>query len=162
MRPKPLNKQRSPWRRVDPGQTGAALAAMGSESLSVHQRLVHDGHLTAVAAIENGEWHLSISHRTNHNPPRPGRYPTWDEIAHARYELLPRDRTFAMLLPPMDEYVAVHDTTFHLHEMPPDPPPKVQGVVGLGVLTDEQRAEFDAAMKRVDDATGIHDQARIR
>jgi hypothetical protein len=54
-------------------------------------------------------WHLSIScaHR----------YPTWEEIKAARYDLLPRDITMAMLLPPPDEYVNVHPNCFHLHQI---------------------------------------------
>lgn len=113
--PRPQHKIRSSWERID-------IMAMGGVEATIYQRNVHDGHLTAIVAQEpigpGGEmqWHLSISHRTNSNPPKPGRYPAWDEIAHARYELLPHDLTFGMLLPPPDEYVAVHDTTFHLHE----------------------------------------------
>lgn len=53
-------------------------------------------------------WHLSISHRN--------RYPTWDEIKEARYRFIPDQVTMAMLLPPEDEYVNVHNNTFHLHE----------------------------------------------
>jgi hypothetical protein len=54
-------------------------------------------------------WHLSIScmHR----------YPTWDEIKAARYDLLPADITMAMLLPPPDDYVNVHKNCFHLHQI---------------------------------------------
>lgn len=37
-------------------------------------------------------WHLSIS--------RPDRYPSWDEVAKARYELLPKNLNVVMLLPP--------------------------------------------------------------
>ncbi len=51
-------------------------------------------------------WRLSIW--------RPDRYPSWDEIAKARYELLPEDLTFAMLLPPPEEYVNIHNHTFQL------------------------------------------------
>jgi hypothetical protein len=56
-------------------------------------------------------WHLSISH--------PSRYPTWDEIKTARYELTPHDVTMAMILPPPAEYVNVvaQDNVFHLHEI---------------------------------------------
>jgi hypothetical protein len=54
-------------------------------------------------------WHLSISH--------PVRYPTWDEVADARYELVPDDVTMAMLLPPRDEYVNVHEHVFHLWQI---------------------------------------------
>ena len=53
-------------------------------------------------------WHLSISH--------PHRYPTWDEIKAARYELIPDDITMAMFLPPKSEYVNIHNNCFHLHE----------------------------------------------
>lgn len=115
---RPITRQRSTWSEVGP----APLLPDGR----VWQRAVHDGHLTVIVAIEpigpNGTpaHHLSISHRTNHNPPRLGRYPTWDEITHARYELLPDDLTFAMFLPPSSEYVAVHDTTFHLHQVDPE------------------------------------------
>lgn len=117
----PLTRQRSKWVQV-PDHQLSTLKAAGVEDLAVYQRNVNDGHLTAIVAREplgpNGEmqWHLSISHRTNHQPPRPGRYPTWDEIADARYLLLPDDRSFVMELPPPAEYVAAHDTTFHLHE----------------------------------------------
>jgi hypothetical protein len=55
-------------------------------------------------------WHLSISCEK--------RYPTWDEIKDARYTLLPMGLTFAMLLPPMNEYVNVHQNCFHLWELP--------------------------------------------
>jgi len=58
-------------------------------------------------------WHLSIS--------CPDRYPTWDEIKDARYSLLPMGLTFAMLLPPMNEYVNVHPNCFHLWEINDNP-----------------------------------------
>ena len=54
-------------------------------------------------------WHLSMSH--------PSRYPTWDEIADVRYELVPPDVTMAMLLPPPEEYLNVHETTLHLWQI---------------------------------------------
>jgi hypothetical protein len=54
-------------------------------------------------------WHLSISH--------PERYPTWDELADARYTLVPDQLTMAMLLPPRDEYLNVHEHCFHLWQI---------------------------------------------
>lgn len=54
-------------------------------------------------------WHLSIAHRR--------RYPTWDEIADVRYELIPDDVTMAMLLPPPGDYVNEHDYCFHLWQI---------------------------------------------
>jgi len=57
-------------------------------------------------------WHMSTAH--------PDRYPTWDEIKTARYQLLPQDITMAMLLPPPGEFVNVHNNCFHLHQVPND------------------------------------------
>ncbi len=54
-------------------------------------------------------WHLSISCRH--------RYPLWDEIRDARYELLPNNLTMAMLLPPKKQYVNVHPNCFHLYQI---------------------------------------------
>ena len=54
-------------------------------------------------------WHLSISH--------PDRYPTWDEIVEARYELVPDKVTMAMFLPPKNQYVNLHNNCFHLYEV---------------------------------------------
>jgi hypothetical protein len=54
-------------------------------------------------------WHLSISCAS--------RYPTWDELAKARYKLIPDAVTMAMLLPPQAEYVNLHPMTLHLWEL---------------------------------------------
>jgi hypothetical protein len=54
-------------------------------------------------------WHLSIAHEH--------RYPTWDEIADVRYELVPDDVTMAMLLPPSGEYVNANEHCFHLWQI---------------------------------------------
>ena len=58
--------------------------------------------------FEGMGWHMSIS--------RPDRYPSWDEIAKARYELMPKDITVVMFLPPPEEYINIHNCCFHLHE----------------------------------------------
>lgn len=121
--PQPLVEQTTPWQQVPSGPVLPLLLQSGAVHVEVHQRDVEDGHLSAIVTREPSgpggkvEWHLSISHRLDDRSP--GRYPTWDEIAHARYELLPDNVTFAMMLPPRSEYVAVHDTTFHLHEVHP-------------------------------------------
>jgi hypothetical protein len=81
------------------------------------QRDVKDGHLTVIVGREPEGWHLSISHRTNSSPPRPGRNPKWGEIKEARYRFTPADVTMAMILPPMDEYVNVMETCFHLWQI---------------------------------------------
>ena len=53
--------------------------------------------------------HLSIS--------RHDRDPSWGEIATVRYRLLPLDVSFAILLPPLAEYVNIHPFTFHLWQV---------------------------------------------
>jgi uncharacterized lipoprotein YmbA len=60
---------------------------------------------------ERPGWHLSISRRDSD--------PTWNEIATARYRLLPDVREMAMYLPSLAEYVNLHPYTFHLHEVEP-------------------------------------------
>lgn len=80
------------------------------------QKNVGDGHLTVLVAKEPEGWHLSISHRTNHHPPRAGRNPRWNEIKDARYRFTPHDVSMCMILPPPDEYVNVMETCFHLWE----------------------------------------------
>jgi len=107
---KPLTRQRSPWVEVD------TQLILGVEA-KVYQRRVNDGVLMAIVGHEPAGWHLSISFRDHRQ--RLTRYPHWDEISHARYELMPADLPIAMILPPEDEFVAVHDTTFHLHEIMP-------------------------------------------
>jgi len=64
--------------------------------------------LVFVGVSEDG-WHLSISH--------PSRYPTWDEIKAARYQLTPHNITMAMILPPPNEYVNIHENCFHLWQV---------------------------------------------
>lgn len=86
------------------------------------QREVHDGHLSVFAGLEEDDggnplFHMSISHRTSDGRKAPGRYPTWDEIHDARYRFCPLDVTMAMFLPPQDEYVNLHATTFHMWEV---------------------------------------------
>lgn len=114
--PRPLTRQRSPWEPRRP------LVIEGT-TFAVWSRNVNDGRLNAVVGTEppDGRWHLSVSH----SKPKggPGRYPRWDEITDARYRLMPDDFTGALLLPPPENYVAEHPTTFHVHEIdwPPGP-----------------------------------------
>ena len=58
---------------------------------------------------EDRRWHLSIS--------RQDRYPSWDEIADARYDLLPNALSMAMFLPPREKYINVMNYCFHLWEV---------------------------------------------
>lgn len=106
----PLTKQRSAWERSEDTDQFLPIGAWW-------RRRVGDGMLWACVAEEPWGWHLSISFRDQRD--RYTRYPSWDEIMHARIHLLPGDVQFVMVLPKEGEYVAAHDTTFHLHEHPP-------------------------------------------
>lgn len=121
MNRRPISNARSHWHLDEDDVIVRKLATLGVRARIFH-RNVHDGQLRALVAEEPDGWHLSISHAPTprkKSPPRAPRYPTWDELADARYGLLPDDIDAVMHLPPSDEYVAVHDTTFHLHEHPP-------------------------------------------
>jgi hypothetical protein len=90
------------WVQVPRGEFGDFTVQVGEET----------------AGLPAPRWHLSISHRTNEHPPKPGRYPTWDEIKDARYRFMPGDIYVAQILPPADDYVSVMDTCFHLWQIP--------------------------------------------
>jgi hypothetical protein len=109
MKHKPMTKIRSDWELIRENE----MASLG-HPVNWYTRNTHDGTLLAgVDELPDG-WHMSISFRDHRG--NLSRYPKWDEIFNARDRLLPADKTFVMILPPMDEYVALHDTTFHLHE----------------------------------------------
>jgi hypothetical protein len=73
----------------------------------VYQKEIRDeldypgGHLSVITEPGPDGFHLS----------------TWEEILEARNLFCPRDRTYAMLMPPAAQYVNVHPTTFHLWEV---------------------------------------------
>ena len=69
------------------------------------------GDVSALVAMENGLWHMSIS--------LPYRYPTWDEIYTAWYDLVPgaQDIQGAIILPRKSEYVNIHPNCFHVHQL---------------------------------------------
>jgi len=106
----PLVAERVRWTERKP-------MLMGSSHLRVYERRATDaaGLRVIVGREPLGpggamEWHLSMSAE--------GRYPTWDELAEARERFLPDPITFGMVLPPRDQYVNLHQTTFHLYELP--------------------------------------------
>lgn len=79
--------------------------------ISAQQRWYSWGNCrVSVGKDPDGNWHLSIS--------CPNRNPTWEEIKQARYDLCPHEITMAMILPPTDEYVNLHEHCFHLHQIP--------------------------------------------
>jgi len=92
-----------------PATVEAGLAAQGSTRIRGYRS---PSGVSVLVTLDLGQWHLSISAH--------GRYPTWDEIADARYALCPDYITMALLLPPPWEYVNLHENTFHLHQIEGD------------------------------------------
>lgn len=92
--------KRRPWVEVPPPPVVQAFGG----------RTYRCGELLVVVAHEPQGWHLSCS--------AGNRYPTWDELRDARYDLLPGHMDMGMILPPLDEYVNTHGHTLHLHEVP--------------------------------------------
>lgn len=111
MKRTPRTRPRSKWTLLDASERHEI-------PYQRHLRNVNDGTLLAIVTDDPGVgWHMSVSHRDHNAQLR--RYPTWDELAHAREELLPDDLLFVMRFPREEEFVNVHDTTFHLFEHPP-------------------------------------------
>jgi hypothetical protein len=105
----PITKIRSTWQRIEGPEIPGAIAS------AWFVRSVSDGTLSLCVADEPQiGWHLSISFRDHKGFLT--RYPQWDEIADARDQFLPNDLSFVMHLPTTEEYVALHDTTFHIHQ----------------------------------------------
>lgn len=69
------------------------------------------GQISAHVSKDNGCWHLSVSH--------PNRYPTWDEIYTAWYDLVPDASQIegAIILPRKSEYVNLHPNCFHVWQL---------------------------------------------
>ena len=79
------------------------------------RRRVGDGVL-AVILTHHPEYGYQMSVSFMDHRQRLSRYPRWDEIADARYTLIPEEVDMCMRLPPPDQYVALHATTFQLVE----------------------------------------------
>ena len=88
---------------------------------------VEDGILVAIVsqdlAGKNGKpiWHVSVSHRASLSGPDGGelhvRYPNWDELKDAKYNLVPVDVPMFLIFPRRSEpYTNEHPTTLHLWE----------------------------------------------
>jgi hypothetical protein len=101
--------QRTGWMVAQPNEVLLAVIP----DLEVWRKEVDDGTLTLLRSKEAG-WHLSISFKEKQGHAK--RYPTWDEITAARYGFLPDTVHMVMHLPPKEEYVNLHETTFHLWE----------------------------------------------
>ena len=66
----------------------------------------------AIVAREDGKLHVSVSH--------PRREPTGDEISTIRERQVPDHATMAIILPPRERYVNLHEYCFHLFEIDAD------------------------------------------
>lgn len=69
------------------------------------------GKLSVCVANEEGHWHISIAH--------PHRYPTWDEIYTAWYDLVPNAENIygSIILPRKSQYVNLHPNCFHVWQL---------------------------------------------
>jgi hypothetical protein len=100
-------KKRLRWAEVPvPPRTQAALV----NEANSYVRAYTLGLCHIIVTKEYGNWHMSISH--------PMRYPTWDEVADARYRSIPESVWMAMVLPPPDHYINLHPNCFQLVEIP--------------------------------------------
>lgn len=70
------------------------------------------GDCSVVVTREWGEWHLSVSCKD--------RYPTWLEISRAWYRVIPdaAEITGALVLPPLAQYVNLHEFCMQVVQIP--------------------------------------------
>ena len=112
----PLAKAKSKWEQVEtPQSLKETFMPFGAVDITVHRRPVGDGWLSVVIT-HHERWGYQLSIDFTDHRGKLSRYPRWDEIADARYTLLPDDLDMCMRLPPPSEYVALHKTTFQLIE----------------------------------------------
>lgn len=67
------------------------------------------GQILAIESIDAERHHVSLSHRK--------RLPTWNEVKIVREALCDPDKFYAMVLPPKQYYLNVHEYCFHLWEV---------------------------------------------
>jgi hypothetical protein len=113
------NRPATPRRDLSPqGAEAESLLTAIAGAFHAERWLV--GNCTVMCAREpfggGLRWHISVAH--------PHRYPTWDEIKTAIYDIpaieLPKGRTFAQLLggPVRDgDWVNAHENCFHFYEI---------------------------------------------
>jgi hypothetical protein len=92
-----------PWKELP---TTAEMERSMINAANSYLRRYMLGECSVIVTKEFGEWHLSIAH--------PSRYPTWDEVAQARYRATPKDVWMALMLPPPEHYVNIHERCFQL------------------------------------------------
>ena len=91
-----------------------------------YEARVPDGTLQTLVSQDQPDnsrplWHLSVSHRNLDG--KPDRVPTWDELKHAKYALVPADVPMVLIFPrkklPAGGYVNLYETCLHLWEAEP-------------------------------------------
>lgn len=103
---KGFNKKKMEFKEVSPGP----IALINPDSKDM--KAFHFGlgfKLFALVSKDDGRWHISVSH--------PSRYPEWEEIKAARYELIPDDVFMVQVLGPPKNWTNVHKNCFHLWEI---------------------------------------------
>lgn len=86
----------------------------GAREVKIFTRRVRDGELRSIVSCDPPDyrWNLTITHTG-----RKERYPTWEELTHARYELLPGKLCMALYLPSIEDAVGPPTaSTLHLIE----------------------------------------------
>lgn len=71
--------------------------------------IYQEGECIIFVTIENGGYHLSISHLT--------RLPTYDELKAARYKYCPDNCYMAQIFPPKADFVNLHPFCLHVYEI---------------------------------------------
>lgn len=105
-RPDAVTQEQLPLAEMLPTpQMAAALVNHTNSYLRVYRL----GDCSVIVTKEFGSFHLSIAHSR--------RLPTWAEVSQARYRLLPGDRSYAMILPPVKQYINIHSNCFQLVEV---------------------------------------------
>lgn len=88
----------------------------GGPQMEFFRRRVEDGELEAfVTQDPELGWIMRLRHRPS-GVGRCARYPTWDEVTKARFELLPRRLEFMALVPDFED--DDHDVSISLYENP--------------------------------------------
>jgi len=78
------------------------------------------GSLTAAVSIENGLYHISISH--------PTRLPKYEELKSSRYKLVPDNIYMAQIFPPSKDFVNKHKYCLHLWQFHPNELQEFKGI----------------------------------
>jgi hypothetical protein len=95
------------------------MRATGATDVAILRRRVYDGELRAVRSCSPPDFHwslkLSFLPRGRRRRKHP-RYPSWEELADARAQLLPTNTYMVMLVPVVEQLGPVVDTSFYLRE----------------------------------------------